>query len=83
MRNREQPWRRWWRDERGDVLAEYVIITIMILLPLIGASTGLFNPSGQTFTTTGTLEGDNFGIFGNALVTAFRRIMCGLALPVP
>lgn len=72
-----------WRSERGDVLAEYVILLVMIMVPLIGASVGLVNPSGATFTMEGTIDGDNFGVFGNAMVEAFRRIMCGLSLPVP
>ncbi len=76
-------WRQWWGDERGDVLLEYVVVTVFILLPLIGASTLLFNPSGQTLTTDGTISGDDFGIFGNAMAQSFRRLMCGIALPVP
>lgn len=72
-----------WRSERGDVLAEYAILLVMIMVPLIGASVGLVNPSGATFTTGGTIDGDNFGVFGNAMVEAFRRIMCGLCLPIP
>ncbi len=72
-----------WRDRRGDVLAEYVLVTVLVLLPLIGAAVGLINPAGSTFTTDGTLDGDNFGTFGNLLVAMFRRIICGLALPIP
>lgn len=72
-----------WRCDRGDVLAEYVLLTLFILLPLIGASVGLINPSGSTFTVDGTLDGGDFGLFGNAMVAMFRRIMCGLALPIP
>lgn len=75
--------RQAWMSERGDVLAEYVILLVMIMVPLVGASVGLVNPSGSTFTTGGTLDGDNFGVFGNAMVAAFRRIMCGLCLPIP
>ncbi len=70
-------------NDRGDVLAEYVILTLFILLPLVGVSLGLINPTGAMFTTDGTVEGENFGIFGNALVAMFRRVMCGLALPIP
>ncbi|MFA5203826.1 MAG: hypothetical protein WC708_05410 [Lentisphaeria bacterium] len=76
-------WRKLKKGERGDVLMEYVVITVFILLPLIGASTLLFNPSGRTFTTGGTIEGNDFGVFGNAMAQSFRRIMCGVALPIP
>ena len=72
-----------WRSEKGDVLAEYVILLVMIMVPLVGVSVGLVNPSGSTFTTGGTIDGSDFGVFGNAMVAAFRRVMCGLSLPVP
>ncbi|MDT8389386.1 MAG: hypothetical protein RRC34_02640 [Lentisphaeria bacterium] len=75
--------RRVWCSERGDVLAEYAVLLVMIMVPLIGASVGLVNPGGATFTTEGTINGDDFGVFGNAMVAAFRRIMCGLCLPIP
>jgi hypothetical protein len=71
------------RAERGDVLMEYVIVTVFILLPLIGAATGLFSPAGRTFTVGDTIAGDDFGIIGNALVEVYRKIMCGIALPIP
>ena len=76
-------WMRLTACQRGDVLMEYVIVTVLIVLPLIGASTGFFNPAGQTITVRGTLEGQDFGLFGNAFVGAFRRIICGISLPIP
>jgi len=69
--------------DRGDVLMEYVIVTVLIVLPLIGAATGLFNPSGSTFAVGGALDGEDFGIIGNAFVEVWRRVMCGVALPIP
>lgn len=79
-----EQWRHRWRDERGDVLMEYVVVTVLILLPLIGAASILFDPSGgPTLTTDGTLAGDDFGVLGNAMAQSFRRLMCGIALPVP
>lgn len=62
---------------------EYVIVTVLVLLPIVGASTGFFSPTGRTFTVDETLAGDNYGVFGNAVVEEWRRIMCGLSLPVP
>lgn len=78
-------WRQRWGDERGDVLLEYVVVTVFILLPLLGASSILFEPSGNahTLTTDGTLAGNDFGVLGNAMAQSFRRLMCGIALPVP
>jgi hypothetical protein len=85
VRRREarRRWFRFIREERGDVLFEYVLLTVGVLLPLVGAAALGFNPGGATFTTDGTLAGDNYGVFGNALVESLRRILCGLSLPVP
>lgn len=71
------------RDERGDVLMEYVLLTVLIILPLVGASTGFFNPSGRTFDVEGAISGENFGTFGNAFVQLYRLVMSGVCLPLP
>ncbi len=71
------------RDDRGDVLMEYVLLTVLIVLPLVGASTGFFNPSGRTFYVEGALSGDDFGLFGNAFVQLYRMVMSGVCLPLP
>ena len=71
------------REERGDVLMEYVLLTVLIILPLIGASTQLFDPSGQTFNVEGALSGEDFGTFGNAFVQFYRLVMSGVCLPLP
>jgi len=70
-------------DDRGDVLMEYVVVTILIVLPLVGASTGFFNPSGRTFNMDGTLSGGDFGTFGNAFVQLYHLVMSGVSLPLP
>ena len=70
-------------DERGDVLMEYVLLTVLIILPLIGASTGIFDPSGRTFNIDGSLSGEDFGTFGNAFVQLYRLVMSGVCLPLP
>ena len=72
-----------WREERGDVLMEYVILTVLLVLPLVGASTGFFNPSGRTFDVEGALSGEDFGTFGNAFVQLYRLVMSGVCLPLP
>lgn len=72
-----------WREERGDVLMEYVILTVLIVLPLVGASTGFFNPSGRTFDVEGALGGEDFGTLGNAFVQLYRLVMSGVCLPLP
>jgi hypothetical protein len=72
------------RSERGDVLMEYVLLTVLIILPLVGASTGFFNPSGRTFNLgEQALQGDDFGSIGNAFVQLYRMVMCGVSLPLP
>jgi len=75
--------RRAGRDQRGDVLLEYVLLTVLIVLPLVGASTGFFNPSGRTFDVEGALGGEDFGSFGNAFVQLYRLVMSGVCLPLP
>ncbi len=70
-------------DEGGDVLMEYIVLTVLIILPLVGASTGFFNPSGRTFDVEGALGGEDFGTFGNAFVQFYRLVMSGVCLPLP
>lgn len=74
---------RWACSERGDVLFEYVLLTVLIILPLIGAATAFFNPSGRTFIVDGALSGEDFGTFGNAFVQLYRLVMSGVCLPLP
>lgn len=77
---------KYWRDlrsERGDVLLEYVLLTILIVLPLVGASTGIFNPSGKTFNVEGAISGEDFGLLGNSFVQLYRMVMSGVSLPLP
>ncbi len=70
-------------EERGDVLMEYVLITMIIILPLVGVSVGLVNVSGQTFSPDGPVAGNDFGLLGNAFVQRYRMVMSGLCLPLP
>lgn len=62
---------------------EYVLLTILIILPLVGASTGIFNPSGRTFYVEGALSGEDFGVLGNSFVQLYRMVMSGVSLPLP
>ena len=75
--------KRFCRDECGDVLMEYVLLSVLIILPLVGASTYLYNPSGTTFDVEGALGGEDFGILGNMFVDLYRMVMSGLSLPLP
>ena len=70
------------RSERGDVLMEYVVLTTCIVLPLIGVTNGIFDPSGQVFNPAGDSTG-NFGILGQAFVGWYQRLVCGVGLPIP
>ncbi len=78
-----QALRRVRREDRGDVLMEYVLVTVVIVLPLVGASTYLYNPSGVTFDVEGALGGEDFGMLGNMFVDLYRMVMSGLCLPLP
>ncbi len=70
-------------DERGDVLMEYVLLTALIVLPLVGVSTELVNVSGRTFSANNAVSGEDFGVLGNAFVQCYRMIMSGICLPLP
>lgn len=74
---------RFLREERGDVLLEYVLLTLLIILPLVGVSVGLVNVNGQMFTSVKAVDGEDFGLLGNAFVQRYRMIMSGLCLPLP
>lgn len=71
------------RDERGDVLMEYVLLTLLIILPLVGVSVGLVNVSGKTFSSNNAVAGEDFGLLGNAFVDRYRMVMSGISLPLP
>ncbi len=71
------------REKRGDVLMEYVLLTALIVLPLVGVSTELVNVSGQMFTASNAVSGEDFGLLGNAFVQRYRMIMSGICLPLP
>ncbi len=71
------------RDERGDVLLEYVLLTLLIILPLMGVSVGLVNVHGRTFTSIDGVPGEDFGLLGNAFVQRYRMVMSGISLPLP
>lgn len=79
---KHQSWRLA-KDKRGDVLLEYVLLTILVVLPLVGASTGLVNVSGRTFFVEGGISGDDFGSLGNSFVQLYRMVMSGVSLPLP
>jgi hypothetical protein len=71
------------RNERGDVLMEYVLLTTLMILPLVGVSVGLVNVSGETFSPDDAAQGENFGLLGNAFVQRYRMVMSGISLPLP
>jgi hypothetical protein len=75
--------RRLMCSDRGDVLLEYILLTVLIVLPLVGASTGMFNPSGRTFFVEGAISGEDFGTVGNSFVQLYRMVMSGVSLPLP
>jgi len=70
------------REERGDVLMEYVLLNILIVLPLIGMSSALVQVPGPTFTGANSID-QNFGFLGEAFVSLYRMVMSGVCLPLP
>jgi hypothetical protein len=60
---------------RGDILMEYVVLTVFILLPLVVYENQLFNPAGAA---TGDL-----GFFGEQFVGWMQRMLSGISLPIP
>jgi hypothetical protein len=61
--------------ERGDVLMEYVVLTVFILLPLTVYDKVLFNPAGAP-------SGD-LGFFGEQFTGWMQRMIGGISLPIP
>jgi hypothetical protein len=78
--------RRLAHSNRGDVLMEYVLLTVLIILPLIGGSSVLFDPAGKP-PMFGDYEkgvaGQDFGMLGNSFVQLYRMVMSGVSLPLP
>jgi hypothetical protein len=74
------------QSNRGDVLMEYVLLTVLIILPLIGGSSVLFDPAGKP-PMFGDYEkgvaGQDFGMLGNSFVQLYRMVMSGVSLPLP
>lgn len=68
--------------ERGDVLMEYVLLNILIVLPLVGMSSALVKVPGPTFTGASSID-QSFGLFGDAFVNLYRMVMSGVCLPLP
>jgi hypothetical protein len=70
-------------SNRGDVLMEYVLLTVLII---IGGSSVLFDPAGKP-PMFGDYEkgvaGQDFGMLGNSFVQLYRMVMSGVSLPLP
>ena len=73
------------RRERGDVLMEYVLLMVLIIVPLVCGSKVIYDAGGGTTASAamGLETEDDYGIVGNDFVKMFRRTFMGLALPVP
>jgi hypothetical protein len=71
-------WRKFrnrWKDAQGDILMEYVILTVFIIFPLVVYENMLFDPAGSV--------SGKFGYFGQQFVDWYQRILCGMSLPIP
>lgn len=83
------------RSASGGVLFEYVILSVCVIVPLLTGASFLSSPGGPVTITpqesraifTGTMAVDNnreeYGLLGNEYVNWVRRVMAGIALPIP
>ena len=73
------------RRERGDVLMEYVLLMVVIIVPLVCGSKVIYDAGGGSTASAamGLEKEDDYGIVGNNFVKMFRRTFMGLALPLP
>lgn len=64
---------------------EYVLLTVLIIVPLVGGFTYIFDFSGKPpmFNPEGALAGQDFGVVGNSFVQLYRMVMSGVSLPLP
>lgn len=88
--------RRLLGGEKGAVAMEYLMVTMVVILPLLGLSRLVFDASGGpdpggrdvVFDVSGPMtdrrvSGRSFGVLGDAFVGWYQRILCGISLPVP
>ena len=74
--------------ERGDVLLEYVLLMVFIVVPVVCGSKIVYDAGGGTqesmaSVAIGLEKEDDYGIAGNQIVNMIRRTFMGLALPIP
>lgn len=75
--------------ERGDVLMEYVLLMVFIIVPVVCGSKIVYNAGGggtqgtMVSAAIGLEKEDDYGIAGNRIVNMIRRTFMGLALPIP
>lgn len=87
--------RNLWQNCSGAILFEYVVLSVCIIVPLLTGASFLASPGGHVGVTpqeskaifTGTMAVDenqeNYGLLGNEYVNWVRRVMAGIALPIP
>lgn len=75
--------------ERGDVLMEYVLLMVCIVVPVVCGSKFIYDAGGggtegtMASVAVGLEKEDDYGIAGNKIVDMIRRTFMGLALPIP
>lgn len=63
------------RRQRGDVLLEYVLLMLLVIVPLVSGERLLFNPAGAH-------KGD-LGAVGNAFRDLYTHLVMGISQPTP
>jgi len=62
--------------EHGGIAMEYILLNITIMVILVTGGLTLFNPSGAAV-------GGEYGLFGQAFIDWYQRIVIGISLPIP
>ncbi len=73
------------RRDRGDVLLEYVLLMVLVIVPVVTGVKVIFDVGGKSTASAamGLEKEDSYGVVGDDLVKMFRRTFMGLALPIP
>lgn len=61
--------------EHGGIMMEYILLNMTIMVVLVTGGLALFNPSGAAV-------GD-YGLFGQAFIDWYQRLVIGISLPLP
>lgn len=64
--------------EHGGIAMEYILLNITIMVVLVTGGLALVNPPGSFAGDVG-----DYGLFGQAFIDWYQRIVIGISLPIP